>query len=70
MKERKQNMINSCLTTLDTKNKVKEKTLEGVEMIIKPFVVLLTAIVTYQFWEKTQLLEKLSDYLNEMKNNK
>jgi len=39
-------------------------------MIIKPFVVLLTAIVTYQFWEKTQLLEKLSDYLNEMKNNK
>jgi hypothetical protein len=63
-------MINSCLTTLDTKNKVKEKTLEGVEMIIKPFVVLLTAIVTYQFWEKTQLLEKLSDYLNEMKKNK
>ena len=34
---------------------------------MKILVVLATAILTYKFWEQTQLLEKLDDYLKKMK---
>ena len=34
---------------------------------MKIVVLIATAILTYKFWEDTKLLEKFSDYLQNMK---